>query len=83
MTHQIESGPWKREGRALPNFSAALPSPQSDLAQQMLKDPYVFDYLDLSKEYNEGKLALGAGFAYIDRQVPIQVGERYSQTHMG
>ena len=57
LTHQIESGLCKREGSALSNFSAALPSPQSDLAQQTLKDPYVFDFLDLTKEHNK----LGAG----------------------
>ncbi len=89
LTHQIESGLWKREGRALSNFSAALPSPQSDLAQQTLKDPYIFDFLGLTKEHNERELELGliehitkfllelgAGFAYVGRQVPIQVGER-------
>jgi len=89
LTHQIESGLWKREGRAISNFSVSLPALQSDLAQQTLKDPYVFDFLELTKEHNERELELGltkhitnfllelgAGFAYIGRQVPIQVGER-------
>ncbi len=89
LTHQIESGLWEREGKALSNFSVALPSPQSDLAQQTLKNPYVFDFLDLTKQHTERELELGliehityfllelgAGFAYIGRQVPIQVGER-------
>lgn len=88
LTHQIESDLWRREGRAISNFSAALPAPQSDLAHQSLKDPYVFDFLELSKEHNERELEqglikhitnflleLGAGFAYIGRQVQLQVGE--------
>jgi predicted nuclease of restriction endonuclease-like (RecB) superfamily len=89
LTHQIESKLWQREGKSLSNFSKALPSPQSDLAHQTLKDPYIFDFLRLTKGYNEKELEqglvdhitqflleLGAGFAYIGRQVPLQVGKR-------
>lgn len=89
LTHQIESGLWQREGQALTNFAQTLPTPQSELAVQMLKDPYVFDFLSLTPEHNERQLEkalidhitqflleLGAGFAYIGRQVPLQVGER-------
>lgn len=89
LTHQIESGLWQRDGKALNNFAQTLPAPQSDLAVQVLKDPYIFDFLSLSPEYNERQLEnaliehitqflleLGAGFAYIGRQVPLQVGER-------
>lgn len=89
LTHQIESNLWQREGRALSNFTQALPPVQSDLANQTLKDPYVFDFLNLAKEYNEKDLEqgliehitqflleLGSGFAYIGRQVPMQVGKR-------
>lgn len=89
LTHQIESGLWEREGKAITNFAATLPVPQSDLARQTLKDPYIFDFLTLTKEHNERDLELGlvkhitsfllelgAGFAYIGRQVQIQVGER-------
>lgn len=89
LVHQIESGLWQREGRAVTNFAQTLPSAQSDLAAQVLKDPYVFDFLSLSKEHSERELEtslvqhitqflleLGAGFAYIGRQVPLQVGER-------
>jgi predicted nuclease of restriction endonuclease-like (RecB) superfamily len=87
--HQIESGLWHREGRAVSNFAQALPAAQSDLAAQVLKDPYVFDFLSLTKEHTERELEsglithitqflleLGAGFAYMGRQVPLQVGER-------
>jgi predicted nuclease of restriction endonuclease-like (RecB) superfamily len=89
LTHQIESRLWEREGKAVTNFVSTLPEPQSDLANQTLKDPYIFDFLTLTKECNERDLEkgliqhithflleLGAGFAYIGRQVPIQVGER-------
>ncbi|MBK1725112.1 hypothetical protein CKO23_23485 [Thiocystis violacea] len=76
LTHQIESGLWQREGKAITNFTEALPAPQSDLAIQTLKDPYVFDFLTLTKDHNERELEagliehsthflleLGAGFA--------------------
>lgn len=89
LVHQIESGLWQRDGRAVSNFADTLPAPHSDLAAQTLKDPYLFDFLSLSKEHTERELELGliqhisqfllelgAGFAYIGRQVPLQVGER-------
>ena len=89
LTHQIESGLWQREGKAITNFAQTLPAAQSDLATQMLKDPYKFDFLSLTREHTERELEtdliahitqflleLGAGFAYIGRQVPLQVGER-------
>lgn len=89
LTHQIESKLWQREGKLISNFHETLPQIQSDLAKQSLKDPYVFDFLSLTKEHTERELEnaltqhitqflleLGAGFAYIGRQVPLQVGER-------
>jgi predicted nuclease of restriction endonuclease-like (RecB) superfamily len=89
LVHQIESSLYQREGRSVTNFAVALPKPQSDLAKQTLKDPYIFDFLNMTKEYDERDLEkdliehvtqflleLGAGFAYIGRQVRVQVGER-------
>lgn len=89
LVHQIESGLWQREGKVISNFSKVLPSPQSDLAHQTLKDPYIFDFMDIAESHNERELEqgltqhitqflleLGAGFSYIGKQVPIQVGER-------
>lgn len=89
LTHQIEGGLWQRQGRALNNFAQTLPAPQSELAGQLLKDPYVFDFLSLTPEHTERELEialtehitqflleLGAGFAYMGRQVPLRVGER-------
>jgi predicted nuclease of restriction endonuclease-like (RecB) superfamily len=51
LTHQIESGLWQREGKAITNFAQTLPAVQSDLAVQMLKDPYKFDFLSLTPEH--------------------------------
>lgn len=87
LVHQIESRLYAREGKAVNNFSATLPEPQSDLAAQTLKDPYIFDFLTMTKDCNELELEkglvthitnflleLGAGFAYIGRQVPSPSG---------
>jgi predicted nuclease of restriction endonuclease-like (RecB) superfamily len=88
LTVQVESGLFERQGKATTNFSATLPKPQSDLAQQSLKDPYLFDFLTLHDDAVERDLEgglvahvqkflleLGAGFAFVGRQVPITVGD--------
>ncbi len=87
LTHHIESRLYQREGKAITNFKATLPAPQSDLAQQILKDPYNFDFLLLRKKHDEKELEdaliehvtrflleLGAGFSYIGRQYKLEVG---------
>src|SRR5215212_1797490 len=56
LVHQIDSGLYERQGRALTNFKRTLPAAQSDLAQQLLKDPYHFDFLSLSMEAQERDL---------------------------
>ena len=86
---QIETGLYRRQGRAITNFERTLPPPQSDLAQQTFKDPYVFDFLTLSKEARERELEqglidhvqrflleLGVGFAFVGRQVHLEVGDQ-------
>lgn len=88
LTVQIESGLYQRQGKAITNFVATLPPPQSELAQQSLKDPYLFDFLTLhddaiERDLEQGLtdhvqrflLELGAGFAFVGRQVPISVGD--------
>jgi len=88
LVHHIESNLYKREGKSPNNFTATLPAPQSDLAEQTLKDPYIFDFLTLTKEHKEKELEdalvehitkflleLGAGFAYVGRQFPLRVGK--------
>ncbi|OQW98196.1 MAG: hypothetical protein BWK74_05135 [Desulfobacteraceae bacterium A6] len=89
LVHQIENGLYKREGKSVNNFALTLPKAHSDLAIQTLKDPYIFDFLSMTNDYNERELEnalvvhvtqflleLGAGFAYLGKQVPLQVGER-------
>jgi predicted nuclease of restriction endonuclease-like (RecB) superfamily len=56
LTHQIESGLFEREGKAITNFEATLPEPHSDLANEMLKNPYNFDFLGLTEQHNEREL---------------------------
>ncbi|MEA3371510.1 MAG: PDDEXK nuclease domain-containing protein [Campylobacterota bacterium] len=85
---QIKANLFKRQGKAVTNFKHTLPSPQSDLAQQTLKDPYSFDFLTLTQPYNERDieeqlishitkflLELGKGFAFIGRQYHLEIGE--------
>jgi predicted nuclease of restriction endonuclease-like (RecB) superfamily len=87
LLHQIESGLYEREGKAISNFDAKLPAPQSDLAQAILKDPYNFDFLMLTQKHDERELEdalieqissflleLGSGFAFIGRQYKLVVG---------
>jgi predicted nuclease of restriction endonuclease-like (RecB) superfamily len=86
LTHHIESGLYQREGKAITNFLAALPEPHSDLARQILKDPYQFDFLTLRERHDEQELEnallehmtrflleLGAGFSYVGRQYRLEV----------
>ena len=80
---------YERQAKALTNFSKTLPAPQSDLAQQTTKDPYVFNFLAMTEDYNERELEdalvanvtkflveLGTGFAYMGKQYRLQVGEK-------
>ena len=53
LLHQIESGLYQRQGQALTNFERTLPAPQSELAQELLKDPYNFDFLSLGPDVQE------------------------------
>ncbi|MDA8206732.1 MAG: PDDEXK nuclease domain-containing protein [Thermaerobacter sp.] len=84
---QIETRQLERSGQAITNFVERLPMPGSDLAQQSLKDPYLFDFLDVGNEADERAiesalvkhitqflLELGAGFAFVGRQVHLEVG---------
>ena len=89
LTLHIEQGTVERSGMALTNFDERLPKPISDLARETLKDPYVFDFLSIGAEATERELEdalvshisrflieLGAGFAYVGRQVHIEVDGR-------
>lgn len=59
LTVQIESRLHERQGQAPSNFAATLPPPQSDLAQQVTKDPYIFDFLTLAPDARERDLERG------------------------
>ncbi len=87
LARQIDQDLFHRQGRAITNFHAALPSPRSQLAHQALKDPYIFDFLELGEEAEERELEeamvrqlqatlqeLGLGFAFVGRQVRLEVG---------
>lgn len=87
LVQQIESGLYQRKGKAVTNFDRTLPAPQSDLAKETLKDPYIFDFLTIGEEVHERNLEnqlvqnitkflleLGIGFSYVGRQYNIEVG---------
>ncbi len=86
---QIEAGLHQRQGKAVTNFKTTLPPTQSDLAQGITKDPYLFDFLTMRDDANERAvedalmahvekflLELGAGFALVGRQVHLEVGDQ-------
>jgi predicted nuclease of restriction endonuclease-like (RecB) superfamily len=89
LSQQINANLFQRQGKAIHNFQNTLPEITSDLAQQMIKDPYQFDFLALTDNYKERELEnalvnnitnflleLGSGFAYIGRQVPLMIGDQ-------
>src|SRR5262249_4432947 len=86
LAHQIESALYQRQGKALTNFTRTLPAPQSDLAQQLIKDPYHFEFLSLGADLQERDLEkgliehlralileLGKGFAFVGSQYHLEV----------
>ncbi len=89
MIHQVESGLFQRKGKALTNFELTLPKQQSDLAKEVLKNPYNLDFLSLGAESNERDLEnalianikkflleLGTGFSFMGQQYYLKVGEK-------
>jgi predicted nuclease of restriction endonuclease-like (RecB) superfamily len=86
---QIESAAHRRQGKAVSNFAVRLPPAESDLVQQTLKDPYIFDFLTLEAGFHERELEtglihhlekflleLGQGFAFVGRQVRLDLGDQ-------
>ncbi len=89
LVHQIETRLHKRQGKALSNFRRTLPPPQSELAQQLVKDPYNFDFLPssaalLERDLERGLienlrdlvLELGKGFAFVGSQYHLEIGDQ-------
>jgi len=85
---QIKSQLFQRQGKGINNFKETLPEPLSELAQQSLKDPYVFDFLTMTKPFHEKDiekqllghitkflLELGKGFAFVGQQYHLEIGE--------
>jgi len=88
LDHFMDAGFYTKQGKALTNFSRHLPEAQSDLANQITKDPYDFDFITLTEDYKERELEdaltanitkflteLGQGFSYVGRQIPVKVGD--------
>lgn len=88
LVAQIKSRAHERQARAVTNFADRLPAPNSALAQNAFKDPYIFDFLTLEEPYHEKEieaalvanvekflLELGTGFAFMGRQYHLDVGE--------
>ena len=87
LEHQIAINLYDRQGKAITNFQQQLPATASDLAQELTKDPYVFDFLSMTEGYTEKELQqyledhmtkflleLGKGFCFYGKQVHINVG---------
>ena len=85
----IDSSLYERQGKALSNFKTTLPDIDSDLAQELTKDPYNFAFTGITKPYNERILKdallnnitkflteLGTGFAYVGKEFRLQIGEK-------
>ena len=84
----LDTDLYERQGKAITNFKMTLPTVQSDLAQEITKDPYKFDFITLTQSYNEKELKdalmdniqkflleLGNGFAFVGREYRIEIGE--------
>lgn len=89
LLDHIQAASHRRAGQAASNFSLRLPAPDSDLVQQTLKDPYLFDFLTLEEPFHERELEtgliahlekflleLGQGFAFVGRQYHVDLGEQ-------
>jgi len=87
LVHQMESDLYNRQGKTVSNLRERLPAPQGELAQQIIKDPYNFDFLSLGKEHTEHDLhqgllhhlrdfliELGMGFAFVGSEYHLEVG---------
>ena len=85
----LDTDLYEREGKAVTNFQTALPLPQGDLAQEITRDPYNFNFLTLEEKYHEKELKsgllanitrflleLGSGFAYLGREYRLKIGEK-------
>lgn len=88
LLNWLDTNLYERQGKAITNFSLQIPEAHSDLAKELTKDPYNFDFLTMTEGYNEKELKdaltdnivkflmeLGNGFAFVGREYRLQVGE--------
>lgn len=88
LLNWLDTDLYERQGKAITNFQASLPISQGDLAQEITKDPYNFDFLAMREGYNERELKdaltgnimkflleLGSGFAFVGREYRLLIGE--------
>ena len=84
----LDTNLYERQGKAINNFQESLPNVQSDLAKEITKDPYNFDFISIREGYNEKELKdalmdniqkflleLGTGFAFVGREYRLVVGK--------
>lgn len=89
LASMVKGQLYQRQGKSTHNFEARLPNPQSDIAIQTLKDPYIFDFLTLAEPFSERELEtelvkhiekflleLGTGFAFVGRQYRLEISGR-------
>jgi len=89
LNSMIKTDAYTRQGSAVTNFTQRLPAPQSEFARQLLKDPYIFDFMTLEEPFHERELEvgliqhlekflleLGQGFAFVGRQYPLAVSDK-------
>ncbi len=83
----LETDLYEREGKAVNNFEMTLPATQGDLARQLTRDPYAFNFIDITEKHNERELKeallhnisrflleLGSGFAYMGKEYRLDIG---------
>ena len=86
LNTKIDQRLFQSKGSVLSNFETTLPAEQSQLTQQLFKDPYHFEFLSLKEDYDEHNLEealvtnitrflleLGQGFAYVGRQMELRI----------
>ena len=89
LQHWLDTDLYERRSKAISNFKSALPSPESDLAQEVTKDPYNFAFAGIRDQYNETQLKkallsnitsflveLGSGFSYVGREYRLMIGDK-------
>jgi predicted nuclease of restriction endonuclease-like (RecB) superfamily len=89
LADQVKHSVYERQSKSVTNFVTHLPAPQSALAQEALKDPYIFDFMTLVEPFHERELEtslvahvekflleLGSGFAFIGRQYHVEVSDQ-------